>query len=1039
MTIQNSSMVLLATAIVMATSDNLEQHVARVLCDPGSQISLITERLANSLHLRRTRCEVEVEGVGASVNTRTKGLVSVQLHSTHHDFSMTLIALVIPTITSITPTLRVNCKQWKHLTNLNLADPNFGIPSGIDILLGADSWGLIVEADLIRGKSNEEPFAQRTKFGWVVFGPTSQISANHSTQKTFNVYVKEDDDNLSDLLQAFWKLEEVPEGNHVNDNDCELLFSTTFKRTSNGRYCVNIPFRSDALALGGSYRQALRQFYSMERRMTTDEEFRANYLSFMREYLALDHMEPCDQPGDHENCYYIPHHAVTVKFRVVFNASARTTTGVSLNDIQLVGPTLQESLLNIIFRFRRYRIALNADIEKMFRQTLITPEHRDFQRIVWRESPEEPIGIYRLKTVTYGMASSPYLAVRALNQCANDNFHQVADPIRAEIARQAILDSFYVDDFLTSARTTTLAVQLSKDVSTILSVGQLNLRKWNSNDPAVIEQITGEAASPVPLTVNSVCTSVLGLLWDPVTDELLYSIDFPQCNDQPTKRRVLSAIARLFDPTGLVAPVIITAKIFIQSLWLSGIDWDTPLPEDLAKEWNIFCNGLSELQHLRVPRWVGMEETEQTMFYGFCDASTRAYAAVIYTRTVDENGQVKIGLLTAKTKVAPKKGATIPRLELCAAQLLASTWDNVRTSLRIQDTSCFLWSDSRIVLCWLNKQPSQLKPYVANRVRQIQSLTTPSQWHHVRTTENPADCASRGLKATDLLKHKLWWQGPQWLNSGFLEQEESTQPSVSDLIDVQEEERISVLMAVTHSHTLSITTRQLDGELIPLITRFSNLRRLLGTMALVRRWSPSRKHLLHQSIISARELDTALDHLIRVEQSQAFSVELNALRKNLPLPSTSRLASLNPYVDDTRILRLGGRIRNASLPVGSRFPIILPKDGLLAKLLIQQSHIDTLHGGAQLMLQNLRSRYWILQARQAAKRCINQCIICRRFRGQTITQQMAPLPGVRVGEDGSQLQPFFASGLDYCGPFTLRVGGPRSKITSKTYSLNLNM
>lgn len=217
-----------------------------------------------------------------------------------------------------------------------------------------------------------------------------------------------------------------------------------------------------------------------------------------------------EQLGDHINCYYIPHHAVIEKFRVVFNGSAKTTTGVSLNDVQLVGPTIQESLLNIIFRFRRNKIARNADIEKMFRQTLVTPEHRDFQRIIWRESPDEPVKVYRLKTVTYGIASSPHLAVRALVQCANDNFQLVADPAQAEIAKQTILESFNVDDFLTSAKTLALAVQLAENVSTILASGQLSLRKWNSNDPTVIEQITGKPLSLVLLAVDSTCTLVLG-------------------------------------------------------------------------------------------------------------------------------------------------------------------------------------------------------------------------------------------------------------------------------------------------------------------------------------------------------------------------------------------------------------------------------------------------------------------------------------------------------------------------------------------------
>lgn len=202
MVIQDFSLVLLATALVIATSTTSEQKVARILCDPGSQISLITERLANSLHLRRTRCEVTVEGVGTSVNTRSRGLVSLQLHFIHSDFTMTLVALVIPTITSITPSQRIDDKQWKHLSKLTLSDPLFGTPSGIDILLGADPWGFIVDAEWAHGEPNQ-PLAQRTKFGWVVFGPTSQTSIKNCGQKTFNACVKDEDQSLNDLLQNF--------------------------------------------------------------------------------------------------------------------------------------------------------------------------------------------------------------------------------------------------------------------------------------------------------------------------------------------------------------------------------------------------------------------------------------------------------------------------------------------------------------------------------------------------------------------------------------------------------------------------------------------------------------------------------------------------------------------------------------------------------------------------------------------------------------------------------------------------------------------
>ncbi|XP_039949942.1 uncharacterized protein LOC120767769 [Bactrocera tryoni] len=218
-------------------------------------------------------------------------------------------------------------------------------------------------------------------------------------------------------------MEEIAVVDDLPENECEQIFDTTHNRTPDGRYVVQLPLRRKSTELGDSYTLALQQFHRLERRIV----LRENYISFMREYAALDHMEIVQPPYNHSNCYYIPHHAVTAKFRVVFNASAPTSTRISLNDVQLVGPTLQDSLSIILLRFRRYRVAITADIEKMFRQVLVAPRHRHYQRIIWRESPADDIRVHRLKTITYGMACSPYNAVRTLQQCAYDNSAVVPD------------------------------------------------------------------------------------------------------------------------------------------------------------------------------------------------------------------------------------------------------------------------------------------------------------------------------------------------------------------------------------------------------------------------------------------------------------------------------------------------------------------------------------------------------------------------------------------------------------------------------------
>ncbi|XP_036347267.1 uncharacterized protein LOC118756622 [Rhagoletis pomonella] len=243
----------------------------------------------------------------------------------------------------------------------------------------------------------------------------------------------------------------------------------------------------------------------------------------MREYVTLGHMEAIEtNPTNFTQCYYIPHHAVTGKFRVVFNASSKTTNGVSLNDTHFSGQQLQDNLVDILHRFRRYAIAITADIRKMFRQVWVDPRHRKWQQILWRESPNETLRIYQLKTVTYGIACSPYNAIRALIQCALDNAEAIIDGSRAAAARNSILQCFYVDDYLDSVDTTEMAVIRAQDVSTILQLGGFVLDKWNSNCSRAQATICGSSVADLAINLGDHDTKVLGLHWNPVTDNLFF-------------------------------------------------------------------------------------------------------------------------------------------------------------------------------------------------------------------------------------------------------------------------------------------------------------------------------------------------------------------------------------------------------------------------------------------------------------------------------------------------------------------------------------
>lgn len=256
----------------------------------------------------------------------------------------------------------------------------------------------------------------------------------------------------------------------------------------------------------------------------------------------------------------------------------------------------------------------------------------------------------------------------------------------------------------------------------------------------------------------------LGIFWNAREDKINYTVD-PHITERVTKRTILSSIAKIFDPLGLLGPVAITAKIIMQQLWQLQLDWDESLPIKIHTEWNTFINDLIHLNDFSFKRNVTQRASHNVELHGFCDPSDRAYGACIYVRSINETGQIKTDLLCAKSRVALLKTATLARLELCAATLLATLCRNVQEAMTEEIKPATFWTDSTIVLNWLNKEPSTLKTFVANRVADIQLKTDVNTWRHVRSQDNPADLLSRGQSPTQFIQNCNWSHGPAWLSS----------------------------------------------------------------------------------------------------------------------------------------------------------------------------------------------------------------------------------------------------------------------------------
>ncbi|UYV61856.1 hypothetical protein LAZ67_1006861 [Cordylochernes scorpioides] len=347
------------------------------------------------------------------------------------------------------------------------------------------------------------------------------------------------------------------------------------------------------------------------------------------------------------------------------------------------------------------------------------------------KKPSEPLLDYRLLTVTYGLSCAPYLGMRTLHQLARDKVSTFP------VASKIVQTDFYVDDLLSGADTIEEATCHIREVNNLLSSAEFSLRKWRSNVLEVLSGFSEQVEDRHNLRdfESDSCVKILGICWNPSMDifQILVN-DIPEQTN--SKRHLLSHISRIFDPIGWLSPVIIRLKILLQSLWKQKLNWDDPLPDTLCFQWKKIEKGIIQV----------------------------AYAAVFYIGSQFKSGQVKVSLIASKTRVAPLKMISIPRLELCAALLLATFYDTIRNSLCLQIDRVILWTDSKIVLSWIKSESRHWKPFIGNRIAEVQRLTLHSSWHYVISKDNHADCTSRGITPSELVDHSLWWRGPTWLS-----------------------------------------------------------------------------------------------------------------------------------------------------------------------------------------------------------------------------------------------------------------------------------
>lgn len=1014
----SKTVVLLSTAKIEILDAWGNYQSIRILVDGGSQANIISQRCIQKLGLHTSRISLSIFGLGQTSSSTSSGVVCTirPLGKTFPSF--TLDAVVLPKICNPMPNCTIPLGDWQHVSNLKLADPQFNIPGEIDMLIGADIFSKILRDGKISGHRNE-PTAINTSFGWILMGQVSCAL----TKSAVNTFMTMIDSSLDFTLKRFWELEELPPTNSMSPEDilCEQYFVENHSRDSTGRYTVSLPFKVSDPSFGDSKTGALRRFYTLERRLLRDNNsLRSAYLDFMRDYLESGHMELATSPPS--NCgqvFYIPHHSVinpnssTSPLRVVFDASAQDADGNSLNDNLLIGPKLQKDVVTLLLHFRLHAFVFTADIKQMYRQINIHCKHRDYQRIFWRFSSDTPVQEYRLNTVTYGVSSAPFLALRTLQQLASDeidNFPLAADVIRSDM---------YVDDIVTGCSTLSQALNLKDQLISVLEKGGFTLRKWASNSAAFLEPIPANLRQTQSFSFsddNNNFLKILGLKWLPSSDVYIYSLE---TMDRPcTKRTILSEVARIFDPLGFLSPLTFFTKYLIQHLWILGLDWDQTPPSEVVDRWNQYKSELPCLLELKIPRRCVPDFFLKCQLHGFCDSSERGYGAVIYFRYLLPNNSILIYLICAKSKVSPLKRISIPRLELCAALLLSRLINFVvqaySTKLPLTN-NIFAWSDSSVALSWIKSSPHRFKSFVSNRVSQIQERVPPDRWFHVPSLDNPADCASRGLLASELVNHPLWFSGPPWLRLPSDSWPTTTVDILGNSFTLLEEERKIVLSNFVLLDSLDV-----------LLDKWPSLSKIQRIICYCLRFiknsrNPSCKS---SSTFDAPELHEALLILVKHVQSLCFSDIISNLQRGKHIPKCFR--KLSPFCGEDGVLRVGGRLTHSGLRYDQKHPALLPRKHRLTELIIEHIHKENLHPGLQTLHFLISQNFWILSPRRAIRHTLSKCLRCFRINPKPYQPPMGDLPPVRV----SQVKPFSCVGVDFGGPFFITLGKSRGRCST---------
>ncbi|XP_055589908.1 uncharacterized protein LOC129742089 [Uranotaenia lowii] len=589
-----------------------------------------------------------------------------------------------------------------------------------------------------------------------------------------------------------------------------------------------------------------------------------------------------------------------------------------------------------------------------------------------------------------------------------------------------MIERHYMDDYLESFDSPEEAIERALEVKLVHAKAGFEIHSWSSNSTEVLEAV-GEkdpsAVKKIDAGDSTQTERILGMLWLRKEDAFTYSSNLGHVPEWPTKREVLRVVMSLYDPLGLLSHFTIHGRVLIQDVWRSKKAWDEKVPEELQIRWLQWVSLFNQLNLIRIPRQYfpsrNTAEIGLLQLHVFVDASESAYACAAYLRS-EFHDKVSCVLVTAKSRVAPLKTVSIPRLELQAAVVGSRLMEYVEQTCSLNISRRIAWTDSQTVLAWINSDVRKYNQYVSCRVGEILEKTNASDWRWVSSKLNVADEATKWGSGPDLSSGSRWWSGPSFLYD--VEEKWPTQrPKHTDPnteLKMRKPEIITV-HHVTHGNLLDIKWE-----------RFSQWNRLVHALGYVHRYFNivlcKAKKLTNPNIIFGRDEYLAAERLIfRTVQKETYPEEIRVLVQSSPkddrtLKRNSPLAKLSPFLDEHGIMRMETRISAAAfLSYETRNPIILPRDHRSTKLLVLWYHAKYFHQNNDTVINEVRQKFHVPRLRSLLRQVQKECMHCNVYKIKAVVPRMSPLPTARLG---AFFRPFSFVGLDYFGPLTVKIG-----------------